>query len=69
MQTYGKKNQTVKEEECNLPIWKETKLRLNTKLRVPKITSVKTLDLCKRIPAETFNQDYQLYVKFVVLIY
>lgn len=66
MQTYGKKNQTVKEEECNLPIWKETKLRLNTKLRVPKITSVKTLDLCKRIP---FNQDYQLYLKFVVLIY
>lgn len=39
------------------------------KLRVPKIASVKTLDLCKKIPVETFNQDYQLYVKFVVLIY
>ena len=45
------------------------KLRLITKLRVPKVASVKTLDLRLKIPAGNFTRDYQPCVKLAVLIY
>lgn len=36
MQTYGKKNQTVKEEECNLTIWKENKAQIEHEAQSPQ---------------------------------